>query len=263
MSEENPYQAPASPVEQTTYVGNFGEPQSVPAGHGINWISAGWKLFAQSPLVWIGIVVLLWVMLIIMSVIPFVSIFTTILLPVFTAGIMLACRDLDEGKVIDVGLLFAAFKQRTGDLVALGAINLGLYFILFTVAFIMIMGAGIAGGMFDMDAGADPFGSNPMLMLSTMMIPILIVSLAIIPIMMLFWYSPAILVFNEDVGVIDAMKLSFMGCLKNILPLTVYSLILIVLIVLATIPFMLGWLILGPVLYGSLYASYKDIYIRE
>lgn len=263
MSEENPYQAPTSLVEQTTNRGNFGEPQSLSPGQGMQWITSGWKLFTQSPLIWIVMTVLFWVIVIVMSVIPFVSILTSILLPIFTAGFMLTCRDLEEDKAIDVGNLFSGFKQRTGDLAALGAINLGIYFMLFIFIFIVMMGAGIAGGMFDMESGGDPFGGNPMLFMSAMMVPILIIALLIIPILMLFWYSPAIIVLNEDVGVVEAMKLSFMGCLKNILPLTVYSLVLIVLIIIATIPFMLGWFILGPLLYGSLYASYKDIYIRE
>lgn len=262
MSDENPYQAPLSTVEQQAYVGNFGEPQSLPPGHGINWISDGWKLFVLSPLVWVGILLLFWVMMIIMSIIPIVSIFTTILMPVFTAGFMLACRDLDQGSSIDVSHLFAGFKHRTGDLVALGAINLGIFFLLFFVLFIIMMSAGIAGGMFDMDAG-DPMMNNPALFISAMMIPALILSLAIIPIMMLFWFAPAIIVFNEDIGVIEAMKLSFMGCLKNILPLTIYSLVIIVLAIVASIPVFLGWLILWPVLYATIYTSYQDIYITD
>jgi len=263
MSEENPYQAPSSHVEPVTVTGDFGEPQSLSPGRGASWIASGWSLFKQSPMVWILMTIVFWVIVIIMSVVPFVSILVSILMPIFTAGFMLVCKEVDDENAIDVGQLFAGFKQRTGDLAALGAINLGIYFLLGIFIFIAMMTAGIAGGVLDMETGGDPFGSNPMLFMSAMMIPILIVALLILPIMMLFWFSPAIIVFNEDVGVIEAMKLSFMGCLKNILPLTIYSLVLIVLIVFATLPFMLGWLILSPVVYGSLYASYKDIYIRD
>ena len=56
------------------------------------------------------------------------------------------------------------------------------------------------------------------------------------------------------------MKASFFGCLANIWPMLVYSLIGIALAIVATIPLGLGWIILAPVFAGSVYASYKDIF---
>ena len=48
--------------------------------------------------------------------------------------------------------------------------------------------------------------------------------------------------------------------LVNIWPMLVYSLVGIVLAIVATIPFGLGWLVLAPVFAASVYASYKDIF---
>jgi uncharacterized membrane protein len=48
--------------------------------------------------------------------------------------------------------------------------------------------------------------------------------------------------------------------LKNIWPFTVYGLIMLLLGVVASIPFALGWLILGPVIIASVYTSYRDIF---
>jgi uncharacterized membrane protein len=59
---------------------------------------------------------------------------------------------------------------------------------------------------------------------------------------------------------IEAMKESFLGCLKNILPFLVYSVVLMVLGIVAAIPLGLGWLVLGPTLIASVYVSYRDIY---
>jgi uncharacterized membrane protein len=58
------------------------------------------------------------------------------------------------------------------------------------------------------------------------------------------------------------MQESFFGCLKNVVPFLVYGLIGLVFAVLASIPVGLGWLVLGPVLIGSLFASYRDIYLE-
>jgi uncharacterized membrane protein len=61
---------------------------------------------------------------------------------------------------------------------------------------------------------------------------------------------------------VEAMKESFAGCLKNIMPFLIYGLVALVFAILAAIPFGLGWLLLGPVLIGSVYASYRDIYLE-
>jgi len=56
------------------------------------------------------------------------------------------------------------------------------------------------------------------------------------------------------------MKASFVACLKNVVPFLVYSVILLPLAFVASIPLGLGWLVLGPVMAASLYTSYRDIF---
>ena len=67
---------------------------------------------------------------------------------------------------------------------------------------------------------------------------------------------------TDYAGIIEAMKLSFMGCLKNILPFLIYGIVGFVLMVIATIPFGLGWLILAPVVLATVYVGYKDIFLE-
>lgn len=76
---------------------------------------------------------------------------------------------------------------------------------------------------------------------------------------MLLLYSVP-LVMLDNVSAIDAIKSSFLACLKNIWPLTVLSAILLIPIVIAIIPFGLGMLVLAPILSMMVYASYKNIY---
>jgi uncharacterized membrane protein len=59
-----------------------------------------------------------------------------------------------------------------------------------------------------------------------------------------------------------AFKLSFSGCLKNVMPFLWYGIILIPLGFVATIPFGLGWLFLAPILVCSIYAGYRDIFLE-
>jgi uncharacterized membrane protein len=56
------------------------------------------------------------------------------------------------------------------------------------------------------------------------------------------------------------MKASFSACLVNAVPFLVYNLLALVFALLATIPLALGWLVFAPVLAGSVYASYVEIF---
>ena len=44
--------------------------------------------------------------------------------PVFAGGVMLGCKALDEGGELELGHLFAGFKEKLGTLAAVGAIYL-------------------------------------------------------------------------------------------------------------------------------------------
>jgi uncharacterized membrane protein len=72
-------------------------------------------------------------------------------------------------------------------------------------------------------------------------------------------YAPMLVYFHNATPV-DALKLSLRAFLANVGPMLVYGLILILLAVLASIPIMLGWFILLPVIFTSLYASFCGIF---
>ena len=93
----------------------------------------------------------------------------------------------------------------------------------------------------------------------TILLAVLVALALLIPVAMAAWFAPALVVLN-DMGVGDAIKASFWACLKNIVPFLVYGLILFGLAIVASIPFGLGWLALGPTLAASVYAAYRDIF---
>lgn len=255
MSEENPYQAPESNVEQVVEIGSLTEPQSVPAGRGVGWITDGFGLFKMAPGIWIANIVIFFIIVMVLSFIPIVSLVINLFMPVFTAGFMLGCRDLEEGNDLQISHLFAGFQNRTGALVAVGALYLVMIIIVMGVAF---------GGMF-MAGGGTAMLENPEAMQNgamptAMLLAVLIGTALMIPVVMAYWFAPALIVFNEELGVIEAMKMSFMGCLKNIIPFLLYGIVAMVLAIVASIPLMLGWLVLGPMLIGSMYVAYKEIF---
>jgi len=115
--------------------------------------------------------------------------------------------------------------------------------------------------MGDFDPDAWETGQMTDQQVLSMILAVLVMTLFMIPLLMLFWFAPTLIVLHDDVGIIEAMKLSFLGCIRNILPFLIYGLVGFILMILASIPFGLGWLVLGPVLFGTIYASYKDIFL--
>ena len=86
-----------------------------------------------------------------------------------------------------------------------------------------------------------------------------LIFLNLVPLAMAVWFAPALVVFR-NVAPLEAMKASFFACLKNIVPFLVYGVILFVLCIVAMIPFGLGMLVMMPVMMGSVYASYVEIF---
>ena len=101
MTTVNPYAAPKAAVADATVVLNADfvpGGQSRPASHGWNWIAEGWELFKRQPGMWIGIVLIAFVIFIGAAMIPIVGgLATTLFGPVFAAGVMIGCKALDTG----------------------------------------------------------------------------------------------------------------------------------------------------------------------
>jgi len=225
----------------------------VGAGQGWTWIAEGFGLFRKAPGIWIALVVILFVILVVLAFIPLLgAVATFLVLPVFIGGLLLGCQALQGGGELEVAHLFAGFKAHTGNLIVLGALAIAGWIVVM-LPVVVIVGAGAFLAAIRGDAaGVAALGGSFMLAW--------LVALALsVPIYMALWFAPALVVLRK-MAPIEAIKESFLGCLKNILPFLVYSIVLTVLGIVASIPLGLGWLVLGPTLIASVYVSYRDIY---
>ena len=111
-------------------------------------------------------------------------------------------------------------------------------------------------GGFVTGADGGTFGLGP-----GMVIAMLVFMALVVPVYMALWFAPALVVLQGHTPA-HAMTESFRGCLKNLVPFLLYSVILFVLMIVATIPLLLGWLVLVPVLVASIYAAYQDIFLE-
>ena len=251
MSDQNPVSVPAGAAAGS---GNFNlGGRSVSAGDGIEWIKRGWQLFVMNPGIWIAITIIMVVILVVLGVIPIIGqLATQFLMPVLTAGLLLGCKSLSDGEDLKIDHLFAGFRQNIGSLVMVGVFYLIGIVVIMAITFFVGGGAALTGAFMGRGAGAGmAFGG--------FMLAMLIMLALMVPLMMAVYFAPALVVFH-NVAPLEAMKASFFGCLKNIVPFLIYGIVLFVLGIVAVIPLGLGLLVLRPVMFGSVYASYVGIF---
>ena len=229
------------------------QPRSLDTGRGVAWLAEGWRLFRRAPFVWIAISVVIALGVLLLAWIPVVGqLATTLLIIQFAGGLMLGCRALDRGEELTLGHLIAGMKSHVSPLMVIGALYLAALFVLI-VAVSLITGGAVLAVLKD--------GANTGSAVGSVILALLASAVIIVPLGMATWFAPA-LVTLSGVDPVDAMKISFRGCLRNVLAMLVYGILCLILALLASIPAGLGWLVLLPVLTASVYAGYQDIFLH-
>lgn len=231
-------------------------PRTVDASQGWQWIVNGFAIFRKGALMWIAMTLLLTVMWLVVLIVPLIGpLLFNLVTPVFFAGILLGCRTVEQGGELELPVLFAGFKSNIAALITVG----GVYLVgtIIIIGIVLITVGMSAFTLTKSGAGIDL--DSALALLRSVSTGLLIAAALYIPLMMAIWFAPALIVF-DNFGALDAMKLSFAACVKNMLPFLVYGLVVMVLWIIASIPLLLGLLILLPVLFCSVYTSYTDIF---
>jgi uncharacterized membrane protein len=230
--------------------------RTVPAEHGWTWIADAWSIFRRAAGIWIGMVLTLFVISIVLAVLPLIGqVASFVLWPVFTAGLVLTSRTIDQGGEVQFSQLFGGFKYRFGTLLVVG-----LLYLAGTVAIIVVVVAVTGVSLIGLLNATSPEAA--LALGATLLVALLLILALMLPLIMAIWFAPPLVVFHE-LGAVEAMKASFIGCLRNMLPFLLYGVVLLVAAIVASIPLGLGWLILGPVMAASIYTAYRDIYFTE
>lgn len=237
---------------------------SIDAGRATAWYGYGFDQFKANAGVWIGMVVVLFLIMMVLAFVPVLgSLASNLLMPVFFGGLMLACQAQKEGRTVTFDFLFAGFKDKFGPLALLGLFWMIAILLITVVAGIfaaLLFGGAIATGALTgagMSGGAGLLGLGITAILGFALVAIIIS----IPMAMAIWFAPALVVFH-NVAPIDALMTSLKASLKNWVAFLVFFVLYIVFAIIATIPLGLGWLVLGPVLIGAMYAAYRDIFLK-
>ena len=247
--------------------------KTAPAGRGLDWLLDGFAIFWKNWLTWIGVTAFLIILSLLSNVVPVLGgLVLQLIFPVFIGGLMLGCQAADQGDGFTFEYLFSGFTRRTGQLLVIGVIHLlGIAIILVICGLMLVATMGGIDAL--MEAVSSIYAAfvaidiNRMIELvgplAQVVLLVELIGLALyIPLLVLVWFAPALIVL-EDMNAVTAMKVSFIGCLKNIIPYLVYGVIGLIFTVIATIPLGLGWLVLIPMTIVSIYLAYKDIFQKH
>jgi hypothetical protein len=232
--------APAVRIENAPKPQNgtlVADPKKLAAGRGLDWWKEAWRLFRKATGLWIGIGIALLLIFVVLglihNLIPYAdvqmlfSLALTLAFPTLFAVLMFVCHSLDSGGDLNFGHLLAN-RLLTNRLLMIGTLSL-----FGSLAITALSGSGGFSVVLEVLLG---FFLG-----------------------WLIYFAPTLVVLH-GLPVVEAIKLSLRGCLRNIPPLLLYGLVGVVLGIFAILPVGLGLLVFIPVLLCGLYIVYRDIF---
>lgn len=236
--------------------------QKVPASHGWLWIKHGYRLIMRSPLQALSLATVVAMGLFLAMIIPVVgALLAIMIMPVLMAGYMRVCRSLEYNEKVEPGNIFAGFKTRTAQLASLGGM------LLLGILVVSMVTAALGGSA--LSAILETYSKNQDInaLAEALLAPgsgvqlSLMVGLGLLFVLMLAMQFAPMLVFFDNQKPFEALKLSMRASIRNIVPFSVYSLIMqVIAFALSVVPMGLGWIILLPLGLTSMYVGYRDIF---
>jgi hypothetical protein len=247
--------------------------RSVAAGRGWAWIAGAWAFFLKQPFLWFAEGFFFFLIVAVLPNFPPLIgfIVSSVVTPAVIGGLMLGCAAQHGGQRLKAGHLFAGFQNNAGGLLVAGLVWL-LCLTVITVVAVLIVGIGFfkaIAGTLAAGGAAETAGAIMAIVIgsiATIATALLIALALLIPVTMLFWFAPALIVFN-NLAPLAAMRSSFAACLGNMTPFLVYGVIMLMLGLLACLPAvllpflsLLAWLVLMTLILISIYTAYRDIF---
>jgi uncharacterized membrane protein len=233
--------------------------KAVTVADAVAWFGGGWRIFMRNPGLWIVFGLALIVTTVVLTLVPFVGpLALALLTPVLTAGLLHAAREAEAGRPLEATHVFQGFKEKDKltPLLSLGGIAVAAGIITMVIVIVFIGGSMMAAMQHErFSAHAPAIGFGALIGL------VLALTVQTVALMALLYATPLVMFRGTAVGA--ALRSSFRACLRNWLPLLVFGILYFVVAALASVPFLLGWILLLPMSVAMLYCSYRDLYGAE
>lgn len=258
MTESNPFRAPSARVADHS-AGATGqllaEPRKMAAGASSYWLGTAWEMFKDAPGPWVGMFLTMMGIIMVISIVPILGMAASIIMPIFTAGMMLAAEGQHQGTRPNVGLVFEGFRRNAGNLAMVGVL-----YLVVTLGFGLLVGVG-AVGLIAAGAATGGDGAASAGLMGVGLVLLLGMTAVFMPLSFAISWAPALVALHE-VSPLDALKSAFSAAMKNWLALFVFGLFVLLLMVPAVLTLGLGFLVIGPMMFVALWAAYRDIFLQ-
>ncbi|HTM62317.1 MAG TPA: BPSS1780 family membrane protein [Burkholderiales bacterium] len=245
----------------------------VSAGRGARWLGEGWRLFRVAPLAWLAAVFGYWILMSVVSVLPFIgAAAAAILVPAFSVGFMALARAAGRKAPLELSLLFDGFRHEVR-----AQITLGVFYLL---CLALLLGASTLA-----DGGALAqwllTGHHPdadVLYSEAFFAALVVTAMLYMPVMLAFWFAPPLVAWHST-GAVKALFFSFAASLMNWRAFLGYGAVtaVVTLVVPLVVLTALAWvgeggrvpaatfvlplmILLLPTLFASFYVSYRDVF---
>lgn len=237
------------------------EPNRLSADRGWHWIMDAFRLVKPYFGVWFLLCLIFFIIMMVLSVVPAGSFVWMLLQPILGAGLMFACSELERGEEPEIAHLFIGFQRNPTQLALIGviafAVSIGI--VLLAMLPLLLLGGTALLAAFSSPSALAALGGSALL---AVMLFLLILLLLLMPLTMAMWFATALVLF-DNLQAWQAFKISYRGCMANLMPFLVFGLIGMVLCVVAAMPLGLGLFLLVPVLFATGYTSYRDVFGAE
>ena len=231
-----------------------GKNRQAEIGAAFEWIKQGWYIFLGKSGLWLSSSFILIFLLFIIALIPVFGIFLCCFcVPIFSVGLFKICATIskddndetiynfNELSILDLFVGFDFYSDSNGEK---NEKNKQLF--LLSVAFVISIFLLIMCSLFILQSGIVVENTTTFNSIINMKLTI----------------GKTLLIgfFIHQKTCLEAIKISVDASLKNIIPAVIFNVFILILFCLSLITCGLGFLILIPVLFGAIYASYKDIF---
>lgn len=244
----------------------------VPPARGVAWLGEGWRMFRAAPFGWLVLVFTYLMGTMLLSALPLAGpLAMSVLVPAFSVGFMTASRAAWRRQPVDLGMLVAGFRERVPSLLVLGVVyGVGFFAAIYGSA--LFDGGVLVHSLQRTGPDAGESGSG-------LPAGLLFAALLYLPTMMLLWFSPVLVAWH---GLAPAKALFYSGAAfwLNLRAFVVYAIALAALLFMAAGVLTLivtlvptrttaaslqsaifpAALVVLPILFGSYYASYRDVF---
>lgn len=227
----------------------------LPASRGASWIGEAFRLFGAAPFAWIAMCSGWAGISFALVLVPVIGLpIATFLQPPFFASFAIAAYRQSRGEKLTAGDLFLGFRRNLRALVNLGAVLLLANLLIFAIMVALGLPAALRGQQeITVEEYAGLIRDNFWIIGTGVALNVLVKAIV--------WFAPQLIAFH-GMDTVQAMRWSAYAMVSNLGALLTYACLLFLMLFAALLPapYILGLVIVLPVMAISTYLGYRDVF---